>query len=98
LSIVLSVLRFTASDNPIGIFKLFLAPVRVAQILFQYFNTLITYSAYLRNKMHKYSNRCSCTSNKQNVLPQEMTLGDFESFITRLGKYPMQVNVLQINL
>jgi hypothetical protein len=28
------------------------------------------------------------------VLPQEMTLEDFESFITRLGKYPMQVNVL----
>jgi hypothetical protein len=27
------------------------------------------------------------------VLPQEMTLGDFESFITRLGKYPMQVNI-----
>jgi hypothetical protein len=25
--------------------------------------------AYLRNKMHKYSNQCSCTSNKWNVLP-----------------------------
>ena len=25
--------------------------------------------AYLRNKMHKYSNQCSCTSNKRNVLP-----------------------------
>ena len=24
--------------------------------------------AYLRNKMHKYSNQCSCTSNKRNVL------------------------------
>ena len=25
--------------------------------------------AYLRNKMHKYSNQCSCTSNKLNALP-----------------------------
>jgi hypothetical protein len=25
--------------------------------------------AYLRNKMHKYSNQCSCTSNKRNVVP-----------------------------
>ena len=24
--------------------------------------------AYLRNKMHKYSNQCSCASNKRNVL------------------------------
>jgi hypothetical protein len=29
----------------------------------------LTMIAYLRNKMHKYSNQCNCTSNKRNVLP-----------------------------
>ena len=37
--------------------------------------------AYLRNKMHKYSNQCSCASNKRNVLPHS----DHTSYICILN-------------
>jgi hypothetical protein len=58
-----SLIKFTLKRSAFKLLDLCLS------LVCRTFNTLQPMIAYLRNKMHKYSNQCSCTSNKRNVLP-----------------------------